>query len=124
MATINATVTRNGDNSVVKFVWANLGQGDDVSPIPFEFAAWADRTIQIEGNFSGTATLEWEGSNDGGSNYHLLTDPQGNDLTKGAADLEQIMEVTELQRPRVGAGDGSTDLTVSVVVRRPQQLRV
>jgi hypothetical protein len=58
-----------------------------------------------------------EGSNDG-TNYHTLNDPQGNALDIAALKIEQILEVTRYIRPRVTAGDGTTSLSVTMIVGR------
>ena len=90
---------------------------------PMAFSEWADRTIQVIGTFGPGGTLTWEGSNDGGTTWAKLTDPQGNDLDIGSAKIEQISEITELARPHITGGDGTTDLDVFVVVRRPNNMR-
>lgn len=120
MATINPSFERNGDHSVVFFTFETLTNGDDGAPI--EWHEWADRSIQVLGTFGSGGTIVWEGSNDG-TNYVTLTDPQGNALSFTSASLEQVSEITRFARPRVTAGDGTTDLDVHVVCRRPNNMR-
>jgi hypothetical protein len=74
-----------------------------------------DRSVQIEGTFGGS-TVNIHGSNNG-TEYHLLTDPQGNDLAKTAADLEQITEQVRHIRPNCTGGAGSA-IAVTLVIRR------
>lgn len=94
------------------YTWT-LADGDDGAPI--EVVEFADRSIQVTGSFGG-GNVRIEGSNDGGSNYAVLTDPQGNDLNIGAARMEMVTEVTHLLRPRVTAGTG-VSVTVSLLAR-------
>ena len=81
-----------------------------------------DRSIQAIGTFSaGTPLLSLEGSNDGGTTWAILTDPQGVAITLTAVGLKQISEVTRHIRPNLAGGDGSTDIDVFVLVRHPRQ---
>jgi hypothetical protein len=83
-------------------------------------AAWAvqdfrDISIQVQGTFGTGGTLTWEGTNEATpANWFALTDPQGNALAITGAKVEQVMENTRWMRPRVTAGDGTTDLDVIV----------
>ena len=83
---------------------------------------FADKTVHVKGNFSGPATLVIEGSNDGVT-WITLTDPGGAALSFTAEDLKVILENPQELRPRVTAGDGSTDLDVFIVGRGILQLR-
>jgi hypothetical protein len=93
--------------------WSGLLNGDDGDPI--EMPSSSDRSIQVLGTFGVGGTILWEGSNDG-TNYVTLADPQGNALSKTAAAIEQVLEITRYMRPRVSAGDGTTDLTAHLLV--------
>lgn len=108
-----ATLQSLGDNVRV-CSWTGLLNGDDGDPL--EMPGWADRSIQFEGTFGAGGTIVLEGSNNG-TNWHLLTDPQGNDISKTAADLEAVTELTRYVRPRVTAGDGATSLQAHLLVR-------
>ena len=122
MAVIVPTVTYlGGANSVAKFSFTPMANGDTGTPIPW--VQWADRSVQVTGTFGAGGNLRWEGSNDGGTTYAPLTDPQGNFLDFTAAKIEQVMELVELARPRVTAGDGTTALTVTLVARKADMLR-
>lgn len=92
-----------------------LANGDTGAPV--EMPAFADRSIQVVGTFGSGGNLRIQGSNDG-TNYATLTDPQGNDLNITAAKIEQVTEVVRYIRPNVTAGDGTTNLTVILLVRR------
>lgn len=120
MATVKAAVTNigtSGDGSVKKFVWTLTGT-DDGSPMPF--AEWADRSVQFAGTWAA-GTIVWEGSNDAGTTWFTLTDPQTVAISKTANALESVIEVTELARPR--ASVSVTSVVVSCVARRQNGMR-
>ena len=94
--------------------WSNLANGDSGAPI--EMPGSADRSIQFIGTFGSGGSIRIEGSNDG-ENYAVLTDPQGNDIIKTAAGLEAITEITRYIRPRVTAGDGTTNLSAILFMK-------
>jgi hypothetical protein len=122
MATINPTITRNGDHSILKFTFEGITTTNTVgAAVPF--AEFADRTIQLVGTFGAAATVVWEGSNNG-VDFATLTDPQGNSISKTSAGIETIMEITEWARPRLASGgDGSTDIDVILLCRRQNPMR-
>lgn len=122
MATVTPTVTDiSGDGSVRKIVWALLTTTND-NGSPAEWIQWADRSIQFNGTFGAGGTIKLQGSNDG-TNWFELTDPQGNAISKQAAGIEACVEITQFVRPFVSAGDGTTSLTATLVMRRAQPLR-
>lgn len=117
MATRNPTISFLG-NDTVKFAYSGLLNGDDGAPIGVNHADYADRNVSVLGTFGAGGTLLIEGSNNGGTNYHTLNDQSDNALSVTAAKNETIIQVPELTRPRVSAGDGTTDLTVIITCRR------
>ena len=124
MATINPTIARlGGDDSVLKYTFAALTTTNTVGA-SVESVQWADRSVQILGTFGTNGSVTIQGSNDGGTTWAALTDPQGNAITKTAAAIEQVSEITGHIRPTVTAGDGDTSLTVVIISRRAQPLRV
>lgn len=72
----------------------------------------SDRSVQVGGTFGAAGSVNIEGSNDGGLNYILLTDPLGNALTFTSAGMKAITELPQRIRPRVTAGDGTTAINV------------
>lgn len=114
MNTITATRTNVGGDAHL-FTWANIANGDDAAPV--NFSAYADRTVQVDGTFGTGGAVVLEGSLDG-TNYQTLTDPQGNQLSFTSARIESVTEATVWVRPRVTAGDGTTAINVSLLVRR------
>ncbi len=114
--------TRNGTHAYVPPVencktvtWEGLLNGDDGSPV--QWSDFADRSIQVIGTFGAGGNLRIEGSNDG-TNYATLNDPQGNALDFTSAKIEQALECTRYMRPRVTAGDGTTDIDVILFMRK------
>lgn len=122
MATITPTITQittHGDDCHVVTWTPMTNAGTDVGS-PIEMPGSADRSIQVSGTFGTGGTVLIEGSNDG-TNYVTLNDPQGNALSVTTAKIEQLLELTRYIRPRISAGDGSTSLTVTMLLRRPFQ---
>lgn len=96
--------------------WAPMANGDTGAPLP-NMCIYADRSIQVEGTFGSGGALAAEGSNDG-ENFHTLTNPQGVALSLTSAGLSAITEVCNVFRPAVTAGDSTTSLTVTLLLRR------
>lgn len=122
MATTPPTITQlePRDGSLLKYTWVLTGTNDGA---PMPFAQWADRSVQIgvTGDNFGGGTILWEGSNDGGTTWVTLTDPQTTAISKTGAGLEQVIEMTELARPR--ASVSVTSVTIICVARRQQPMR-
>jgi hypothetical protein len=94
--------------------WPNMPNGEDGQPL--EIANMADRSVQVHGTFGAGGSLRIEGSLDG-DNFFVLTDPQGNALDITTAKIEAISELARFIRPRVTAGDGTTNLTVTILFK-------
>lgn len=121
MATVTPTVARSSDNRVIKFTYAAMANGDVGVPIHDAHAAYSDRVFSVFGTFGvgGSATVK--ATPDGGTNFHTLTDPQGNDIAITAAKSEQIMEGLPEMRPEVTAGDAATNVTCVITCRKPEK---
>jgi hypothetical protein len=120
MATVplSAKSLGRGGGASTHLAWGPLASGDDGEPVG-QFPG-ADRSVQVTGTFGAGGSVVFEGSNDldAPTNWFTLTDPQGNPLSFSTARLEQISEYTVWARPRVVGGDGTTALTVRVLVSR------
>ena len=83
------------------------------------FTEFADRSVQVAGTFGG-ATVTVQGSNDltTPTNASTLTDPGGTSIVKTSISLVHILEMPLWIRPSVTGGDGSTAITINLVVRR------
>jgi hypothetical protein len=109
------THTRKPTNNsrTILVSWAEMPTGGVGDAIPF--SQYTDKSVQVVGIF-GTGVVTIEGSNDG-ENWSTLTDPQGNDLNIATAKIELVCEATLLVRPRVVSGDGTTNLSVTLLAR-------
>lgn len=103
-----------GDRGVHMIQWLTMGDADTGTSI--EMPGSSDRSVQIAGTFD-SATVVLQGSNDG-TNWATLTDPQGNAISKTGAAIEMITELTRYIRPVTSGGQGSTDIDVTVLVKR------
>jgi hypothetical protein len=125
MAVIAQAITRIEDfkDDAHVIVWSPLTQSGLDSGAPVKMPGSADRCVQVLGTFGAAGSVRIEGSNvvapSVDADYTVLTDPQGNALDLTAARIEQITEVPLWIRPRVTAGDGTTSLSVRLLVRRP-----
>lgn len=98
--------------------WASMANGDSGDPLPTDtIVQYLDRTFQITGTFGTGGTVLIEGTNDG-TNWATLTDPQGVALSITSAGIYQVIQVTLKMRPRVSAGDGTTAIVVTGLLRR------
>ncbi|MCC7122274.1 MAG: hypothetical protein IT493_12020 [Gammaproteobacteria bacterium] len=105
----------NQEGNGVLIAWMGLLNGDDGRPI--SLGDFADFCIQFAGTFGAGGTIVFEGSNDGVS-YFTLNDAQAAAISKTAAALEQVVEFPRYVRPRVTAGDGTTNLACHLYTRR------
>lgn len=88
-------------------VWGPITESDTCAPI--EESGYPDRSVQFVGDFGTSGAIQLQGSNcdyDGSNDtdYVVLTDPQGNNISKTAAALEQVTEVTFKVKPVISAG--------------------
>lgn len=117
MAVIPATYPTMGRTLDYKDVhvaqWLLVSSADTCSAV--ELPRFADRSVQIAGTFGG-ATVEIHGSIDG-TNYKVLTDPQGNDISKALASIECITELVRYIKPVFTGGGGTQSITVSIIFR-------
>lgn len=110
------------DNSLTYVTWTGLLNGDDGTAVPG--AEWGDRSIYFVGTFGAGGTVILEGTNEEvPANWVQLADPQGTGISKTANGIEQVLEITRWVRPRVSAGDGTTNITAIMLARRANSLR-
>ena len=95
---------------VISLTWA-LASGD--TPVGWAFPR-ADRSVQVKGTPSG-ATVTLLGSNDEGATWFALKDAAtGTAISFTAAGGCQILEHSQMVKPSIAGGDGSTALEVIV----------
>lgn len=117
MATRKPVVVALNDDAV-RVTWSGIALSDACDAYA-GLSEFADRSVQIEGDFGGAA-LALKGSNDG-SNYQTLTDPLGSAISRTTAGLKQITEFTHAVNPVLSGGDGSTNLVVTIVAKRQRR---
>lgn len=117
MATINPTIevleSAKYSRQLIKVTWSSVTEADTCAPV--ECGDFADRSVQFSGTF-GAATVTFQGSNDD-ITYTILTDPQGNNISKTAAGLEAVTECTAYAKPVATGGTGQS-LKIVMVGRR------
>ena len=111
----------SGDGSVILATWNGLNATNNVGAA-VGFAQWADRSVQFNGTFNN-CTVVWEGSNDNGTTWTTLTDPQGNGISKTSAAIEAVTEICQLARPNVSSAGVNTSLQVMAILRRANTMR-
>lgn len=97
--------------------WSALANGDDGTPL--EALDFPGRCFQVTGTFGTGGSVSIQGSNDG-TNWAVLSDTQGNAMTFTATKIEQCQDLPRYVRPAVTAGDGTTALVVTALIRRPK----
>ena len=91
------------------------------SSLSIQDTASGDRTVQVTGTFGVGGTVIVEGSLDPAqtpTNWYQLKDPGGTLISFTAAGLKAVLENVPHIRFRVTAGDGTTDITGTVSVRK------
>lgn len=126
MATRNPTVSNvlQDQGGVIQVIYTGLLNGDDGFPIDSQnWGAHSDRSIEVTGTLGAGGTLVWEGANDNVPTWQTLDNPAGSPLSFTALGTKEVLEVSRLQRPHVTGGDGTTNLNVAVIMRRPAPQR-
>ena len=122
MPIIQPTWTGVPDASAIHgwvITWGPMQNGDvgasvvDISNV----SDHADRSVQVEGTYGAGGSVQIEGSNDS-VNYRVLNDPSITPLVFTSAKIRAILEACRSIRPNVTAGDGSTSVTVSILMRK------
>lgn len=114
-ATISNPTKDQYDDGVQLVTWTGLLNGDDGAPV--ELPTHSDRSAQVTGTFGAGGSISLEGSNDG-TNYVVLSTPASVAITLTSAGLKAVLELPRYIRPRVTAGDGTTSLTATLLLRR------
>jgi hypothetical protein len=121
---INPTVIGKRAGDVLLYQWTGLLQSSLDVGAAVSVPALADRSVQLLGTLGTGGSVRIEGSNKAApdestnTDWAVLTDPQGNDLNLAALKIEAVTEPVLWIRPRVTAGDGTTSLTVILLLRK------
>lgn len=125
MATKAVTITDislTQDGSVKLLTWAALTQATLDDGEAMSFPEFGDVAIQMTGTLGAGGSVVWEGSNDK-SVWATLNNAQGTALTLTALGIKQCVERPLWMRPRCTAGDGTTSLVVTALIRRINTMR-
>ena len=99
-----------GGGATYQHLWSGLLNGDDGAAIGIPGAP--DSTVQVFGTFGSGGTIIFEGTLEATpTNWFPLEDSQGLSISFTAAGGSVVLGLTRHIRPRVTAGDGTTDLT-------------
>jgi hypothetical protein len=96
------------------FTWGAF-TATDLTAAAVKMGGLTDKSVQIQGTFD-SCTVTLQGSNDG-TNYHLLTDPQGTDISKTASDLEAVTEATLWVKPVLASAGANTSVVVTIFAK-------
>lgn len=99
----------------VLVTWASMANGDTGQPV--SYPAHADKSVQVEGTFGTGGSVAVQGSNDG-TNYRALNDLGGTAIAVTADGIKGVGENTQYVQPAVTAGDGTTSITVTMLLKR------
>ena len=120
MATVSPVISNPyNSNDLFLVTWSGIANGDTCGPITDpSYGVYADKSVQISGTFGASAaTIDLQGSIDG-TNYYTLHDPFSNLITSSSADLWAITEAVPYIKPIISGGDGTTDITVSLFLKK------
>lgn len=123
MATVTPTLSKVGDqdDSAVLLSWALTSTNTDGAPL--EWTQWADRCFTAFGTW-GAATLTIQGSNDG-TNWFALSNAAGATAATFTADGgKSIIELPRYVRPNLTTPGSGAAVTVQMLGRRAQPLRL
>jgi hypothetical protein len=96
--------------------WTGLANGDSGEPL--ELPGQPDRSAQVIGTFGVGGSVVIEGSNNE-TDFSTLTTPLGTSIALSSPGIAQVQELTKVIRPRVVAGDGSTSVSVYMLIAGP-----
>ena len=83
-----------------------------------EVGRYSDKTVQVTGTFGTGGDVDMQGSNLAApdtADWGQLNDVTGTPISMGNVNPVTVLDNTLFMRPDVSAGDGTTDLTVTVI---------
>ena len=115
MAVRDVAVVQNDDGSMT-VSWTGLTNATSDTGRAWTPGQHTDKTVQAVGTFGAGGTVAIQGSNDGGTTWAVLHNPQGTDLAIQDSEPLMISEGPQQIRPAITAGDGATDIDVYIHV--------
>lgn len=119
---VTATITQEA----VVLACTGLANGDTMATI--ECPQLSDKTVHIYGTFGTGGSVTIYGSNDiadkalapdnAAAGWIVLSDPNGNSITKTSKAIEVILENPRYITAKVTAGDGTTSLKIFITAKR------
>lgn len=110
-------------HETVKIIWAGLANLDDGA---FVSIPWrGDKTVHAFGTFGVGGSVAIEGSNEAtptGANAGALTNAQETAIALTNVNPSIVLQSPQHIRCRVTAGDGTTSLSVVIIVRGERKL--
>lgn len=97
---------------VLNVGWVGLLNGDTGLPVTMTSKFWK-MTVQAVGTFGAGGSIALEGSNDG-TNYSALKDVANATVAMTDTSIIRVEGVPRFVRPKVTAGDGTTNITVNL----------
>ncbi len=124
MAVVSYT-SESVDGNVRVVTWATMANGDTGQP--YTVAQYGDAGVHAYGTFGTGGNCRIQGSNESGTpaQWATLTNPQGDALNLTTSpSLEQVLQRVYQLRPNITAGDGTTSVTVKMMLgNAPQRWR-
>ena len=93
--------------------WKNVASGDTCEPI--EMGKYNERSIQLSGTL-GTAIVSLDGSLTGDV-YETLLDHNGVPVSLDCNGVRQLSVLTRYAKPVITGADGTTNLTITVMLK-------
>jgi hypothetical protein len=125
MAVIKPVVTNVGvlgDESVLQIQWTPVTNVDTCQYV--SYPGYSDKSIQVSGNFGGSASVALNGSNEtANTNPAPLNDPSSTVIALTAAGIKAVLENTLCFQPAATGGGGTQSLTITMLVRINNTLR-
>jgi hypothetical protein len=115
-------LTANLVGGTLRVTWSGLTKATDDVGSAVDAPDHTFKEVQVFGTFGAGGSVRIEGSLDGGTTWAALNDVQGNALNITSAAIERVQESTARVRPSVTAGDGTTDLTVVMILKPTEVL--
>ena len=102
-------------NGSARITWGPMTNGD--VGYPARYHSHSDRSVQVVGTFGAGGNVAVQGSLDE-VNFSTLNDPQGSPVNLTATSIRAMAEMSTVIRPAITAGDATTSLTVTMIMRR------